>query len=510
MPLYKWQLMENFSQLKNSNRRDIGFIVFLVASFFFLVYNLEKSSDGLLNTSFNVEQTPTFLTHKEETSSVLVIIAHGFGGSSNFMKSLSNSIATAGHRTVRFDLLGHGINPVAFSGDVSNSEGPSVQFINQLNSVIDFYKIKFSPSHIVLVGHSMATDIIIRTAATRRDITSLIALSAYTNKKLTEKIPNIFVLNGEWENNLVKKTKELFISSGIKNPELNKIYYEPKTNYLRKMSSIKNSEHVGILYMPNTQKEIGEWFIELGLSERPHQINHIGLLLLCTLFNLLVLFLCLIRFFPKKKSFGLTLYKTRFFTFIIIVLLLPFLQFINLFKATNFPVFNYLITFFFIVGILSYFLTPVSFRKVVIDSFNVYSFFFLIFFFVGLFGYIIDNYVSTFIGDGGRINIFCFFLVPCFLFSLSAQKLYQVKNYWVYLNIFKLSIVISLGVAIFLNFDDLFLLSYAILILLLYWILFGFLSSLFNRRYFYFLSNSLSNGVILAWTLSTTLPLYSL
>ena len=73
--------MANFFQLKNSNRIDICFIVFLVASFFFLVYNLEKSSDGLLNTSFNVKQTPTFLTHKEETSSVLVIIAHGFGGS---------------------------------------------------------------------------------------------------------------------------------------------------------------------------------------------------------------------------------------------------------------------------------------------------------------------------------------------------------------------------------------------------------------------------------------------
>ena len=502
--------MAKFSQLKNSNRIDIVFIVFLVASFFFLVYNLEKSSDGLLNTSFNVKQTPTFLTHKEETSSVLVIIAHGFGGSSNFMKSLSNSIATAGHRTVRFDLLGHGINPVAFSGDVSNSEGPSVQFINQLNSVIDFYKIKFSPSHIVLVGHSMATDIIIRTAATRRDITSLIALSAYTNKKLTEKIPNILVLNGEWESNLVKKTKELFISSGIKNPELNKIYNEPKTNYLRKMSSIKNSEHVGILYMPTTQKEIGQWFVELGLSKHPHKINHIGLLLVCTILNLFFLFLFILRFFPQKKTFVLTIHKTKLFAFIIGVLLLPFLQFIIPFNATSFPVFNYLMTFFFIVGILLYFVTPVSFEKTVIDSFNVYSFFFLIFFFIGLFGYFIDNYISTFIGDGGRIYIFCLLLVPCLCFSLSLQKIYQEKNHWLYVNLVKFSIVVSLGISVFLNFDDLFLLSYAILILLLYWIFFGFLSSLFNRRNLYLLSNSCSNGVVLAWTLSTTLPLYSL
>ena len=503
--------MANFSQLKNSNRIDIGFIVFLVALFFFLVYNLEKSSDGLVNTSFNVKQTPTFLTHKEKTTSVLVIIAHGFGGSSNFMKSLSNSIATAGHRTVRFDLLGHGINPVAFSGDVSNSEGPSVQFINQLNSVIDFYKIKFSPSHIVLVGHSMATDIIIRTAASRRDITSLIALSAYTNEKLTEKIPNILVLNGEWENNLVKKTKELFISSGIKNPELNKIYNEPKTNFLRKMSSIKNSEHVGILYMPNTQKEIGQWFVELGLSELPHKINHIGLLLVFIILNLFFLFLLILRFFPQKKTLVLTIHKTKLFAFIIIVVLvLPFLQFIIPFKVTSFPVFDYLMIFFCIVGMLSYFLTPVSFEKTVIDSFNVYSFFFLIFFFLGLFGYFIDNYISTFIGDGGRIYIFGLLLVPCLCFSLSFQKIYQVKNHWLYVNLIKLSIVVSLGIAVFLNFDDLFLLSYAILLLLLYWILFGFLSSLFNRRHFNLLSNSFSNGIVLAWTLSTTLPLYSL
>ena len=167
-------------------------------------------------------------------------------------------------------------------------------------------------------------------------------------------------------------------------------------------------------------------------------------------------------------------------------------------------------TFLFIVGILSYFVTPVSFEKTVIDSFNVYSFFFLIFFFVGLFGYFIDNYISTFIGDGGRIYIFCLLLVPCLFFSLSLQKIYQVKNHWLYVNLIKFSIVVSLGISVFLNFDDLFLLSYAILILLLYWILFGFLSSLFNRRNLYLLSNSCSNGVVLAWTLSTTLPLYSL
>jgi hypothetical protein len=356
----------------------------------------------------------------------------------------------------------------------------------------------------------MATDIIIRTAGSRTDITSLIALSAYTNKKLTEKIPNILVLNGEWENNLVKNTKELFINSGIKNPELNKIYTEPKTNYLRKMSSIKNSEHVGILYMPNTQKEIGEWFVDLGLSERPHKINYIGLLLTCTLLNLFTLFLFILKLFPKKKSYVLTLYKTRFFAFIIVVLLLPFLQFITPFKPTNFPVFNYLITFFCIVGLLSYFLTPVSFRKTVIDSFNVYSFLFLIFFFIGLFGYFIDNYISTFIGDGGRFYIFCLLLVPCLWLSLSFQKIYQVKNHWLFLNLIKLSIVVSLGIAVFLYFDDLFLLSYAVLILVLYWILFGFLSSLFNRHHFFLLSNSLANGVVLAWTLSTTLPLYTL
>jgi len=58
------------------------------------------------------------------------------------------------------------------------------------------------------------------------------------------------------------------------------------------------------------------------------------------------------------------------------------------------------------------------------------------------------------------------------------------------------------------GFEELFLLGYAIILLIAFWLVFGFLSHYFIKRLGSFLSVSIANGFTLAWTLATAIPTY--
>ena len=72
----------------------------------------------------------------------------------------------------------------------------------------------------------------------------------------------------------------------------------------------------------------------------------------------------------------------------------------------------------------------------------------------------------------------------------------------------KLFFLISLIFPMLLNFNNLFLLGYTIILLIAFWLVFGFLAHNLFRRVGYFLSIALANGVTLAWTMATAIPTY--
>ena len=82
------------------------------------------------------------------------------------------------------------------------------------------------------------------------------------------------------------------------------------------------------------------------------------------------------------------------------------------------------------------------------------------------------------------------------------------SNGWIIGNIFKLFLIISLSVSIWLNISQLFIMGYAILLFLAFALIFGFLANIISRKYNNTLSSGLANGIALAWTFSTALPLY--
>jgi hypothetical protein len=200
----------------------------------------------------------------------------------------------------------------------------------------------------------------------------------------------------------------------------------------------------------------------------------------------------------------------RFFSINIIACALPPLIVYNFtFKFVNFPAHNHLINQMILISIILFFsLPPTHFRELT-KSFNFPLFTFLFILFCIIFGSILDSYVSSFLLTGTRVPLFFSCLIGSIPLMVLMQMYYDnYSNGWIVGNIFKLFLIISLSASILLNISQLFIMGYAILLFLAFALIFGFLANIIGRKYINTLSSGLANGIALAWTFSTALPLY--
>ena len=100
-------------------------------------------------------------------------------------------------------------------------------------------------------------------------------------------------------------------------------------------------------------------------------------------------------------------------------------------------------------------------------------------------------------------------IIACIPISFLVDSYYINKSsIFIKSTITKTSLIISLCLAIYLNFEELFLLGYAIILLIAFWLVFGFLSHYFIKRLGSFLYVSIDNVFSLAWTLATAITTY--
>ena len=113
------------------------------------------------NSGSNIEIIKSIRPSKE-----FVIIGHGFAGSKEMMRQIAYDVANAGSNAVLFDFIGHGSNPHKLINQPTEITGTTQQLVNQLSDIIKFIYEKFGNEiSISLVGHSMASDIVIRASA---------------------------------------------------------------------------------------------------------------------------------------------------------------------------------------------------------------------------------------------------------------------------------------------------------------------------------------------------------
>jgi pimeloyl-ACP methyl ester carboxylesterase len=138
---------------------------------------LEKARQDINFTRLEVGETPIIHYAKAGADGPVVVIAHGFAGSQQMMQGYALPLARAGYRVYAFDFLGHGRHTLPMSGDVSSVDGTTRLLVEQTNEVID--EVIQDDVAFALLGHSMATDILVRVAAESSDIGPVVLLSAF-------------------------------------------------------------------------------------------------------------------------------------------------------------------------------------------------------------------------------------------------------------------------------------------------------------------------------------------
>ncbi|MGF1503300.1 MAG: alpha/beta hydrolase [Paracoccaceae bacterium] len=201
----------------------------------------------------------------------VIVVAHGFAGSRQLMEPFSVTLARNGYLVVAFDFAGHGRNPVPLAGDVSSTDGATRNLLAEIDAVVAAADaLAPDGTSVGLLGHSMATDIVIRRAVGRDDIAATVAVSTgpWTIEELvTPDAPrNLLLIAGDLEGGLKEPSLEAVRLSAGEPVSEGVTYGAPADGSARRAVWADGVEHVGVLYSRESLAEALAWFD--GVFER--------------------------------------------------------------------------------------------------------------------------------------------------------------------------------------------------------------------------------------------------
>jgi len=231
-----------------------------VAAIATALWQLERFRAGLTITHAQVDGTPVSVYHRNAVETApAVILTHGFAGSRQLMEAYALTLARAGYVAVSFDFHGHGRNPQPMSGDVTQLDGTTRRLMAQIGQITDFtLSLPETNGALALLGHSMASDIIVRQARQDPRIKAVIAISMFSQAVTEAQPANLLVITGEWETFLraeALKAARLSNAQAVEGRTIGGL----AAGTARRVVVAPNVEHVGVLYSPTGLREARAW-----------------------------------------------------------------------------------------------------------------------------------------------------------------------------------------------------------------------------------------------------------
>ena len=226
------------------------------------LFQLRSATDGLNISRATVGETPvTVFRPASNGSAPVVVIAHGFAGSQQLMQPFAVTLARNGYIAVTFDFLGHGRNPAPMRGDITEGKTITSELLKELGQVAAYAgKLSSSDHRLAVLGHSMASDIVVRYAQTTPDVTATVAVSVFSPVATATSPRNLLVIVGALE-------PSMLIDEGLRIAGLatggKAIAGETSGNFAdgtaRRMILARGVEHIGVLYSRDSMSEALSW-----------------------------------------------------------------------------------------------------------------------------------------------------------------------------------------------------------------------------------------------------------
>lgn len=474
--------------------------VLALAAIVMSIFVLESARHDVDITYFDVGATPVTQYARIDADGPVVVVAHGFAGSQQMMQGYALPLARAGYRVFAFEFLGHGRHSEPMSGDVTTVDGTTRLLVDQTNAVIDAVA---DPDQLVAVlGHSMATDVLVRVAADRDNVGPIVLVSAFSQVIDADTPNNLLLITGAWEAGLRAFGEK---AAQMVDPDASEGETVTNGRVTRRAIAAPFSEHVSVLHSRVGRAEALAW-LDRGFA-RTSDITILpsGWAILGLLGGLVILFRPIAARLPQRDIVTLPMSLTK----IAIATLIPMLV-APVFAVPLTPSFlpvlvaDYLVLHLFIFGILQLALLWMWGARLARPSIVAIG---LLLLWACVFGFALDRYAANFWPTSERIWIIAMMLIGAVPYMLADAVLTTSATVWRRL-ILRTGFLVSLGIAVALDFEGLFFLIMIAPVLALYYLVFGTMGRNVAARAGP-VSSGLALGCVLAWALGVSFPLFA-
>jgi hypothetical protein len=460
---------------------------------------LEGARRGLEFTNLHVGPTPvTRIT--DGSGGPPVVVAHGFAGSRQMMLGYGQVLAQAGYTVHIFDFEGHGRHPIPMSGDVNAIEGTTRLLVEQTLNVIDFARNGDTP--VALLGHSMATDVLVRSAAEAEGVGPLVLLSAFSLAITPERPRNMLLITGAWEPGLRDFALE---AARMVDPQAGYGDVAQEGGVIRRAVLAPMAEHVSILHSRVGRKEALNWLNRYYERDQSATVPQTGWALLLLLAAITALAAPLARLWPKHPAPAQRIGAGGLAAATLLPALVAPAVAVPL-DTGVLPVLvaDYLALHLLVYGVVQ--LAVLARLGRVSGRLHLPAIAAIIVLALGVFGFALDRYGANFWPTGQRLWIIAALAIGTLPFMLGDSLLASGAPLWQRIAA-RVVFLGSLAIAIVLDFDRLFFLAMIAPVILLFWLTIGAIGRAFSRRLGP-ISAGVALGLVLAWALGVSFPLF--
>lgn len=471
---------------------------------------LEGMRSGIDIRTSTVGTTPvTVYRLPDAAPAPAVVIAHGFAGSRQLMEAFALTLARAGYVAVSFDFEGHGRNPVPMSGDVTRVDGTTQLLMTETGRVTDFaLALPGVDGRVALLGHSMASDVIVRQTLADPRVSATVAISMFSEAVIATAPQRLIAISGAWE---AKLRAEALRVLRLVDPEATEGETVRNGEVVRRAVAAPNVEHVGVLYSATSLREARDWLDETYGRTSATPLATTGGWIALLLAGLLGLVWPLAGLLARPAGPPATPIAPRDYWTALATGSLATPLFLWPVELNLLPVLvaDYLALHLLVFGALV--LSLLLWRGYRPGGWQLLVGVFLTLYGIGVFGLALDRYVASFVPHAGRLPIIAAISIGAIAYMLADTWLAGAGSapLWRRLTT-KLGFFLSLSIAVALDSEGLFFLLIILPVILLYFAVFGSMAGWLGRRSGAVGSIGVALGLILAWSLGVSFPMFAL
>ena len=489
--------------------KNIVLFLFALIAIASSIYHLEDARRGVETIVVSIGKTPATLYELPDTDGPMVVVAHGFAGSRQLMQAYSLTLADAGYRVLAFDFEGHGRNPVPMSGDVTSIDGTTRLLVEETRRVIaKARELDEQQAGIALLGHSMATDVLIRAALAEAEagspVDTLVAISMFSEAITDTEPPSLLVINGQWESRLREPAlaQLKLVDSDAQEGET-----AVKDNVVRRVVAAPHVEHVSVLYSTYALRETLTWMNGVYDRTSETKVAAIGGWILLLLAGIVLLFRPLVSCLPKAYAVQATIpVRTYLLAVFVPMVITPLLALLPDFGFLPVLVADYLMLHLALFGLLQLLIVRPNLKSGVLPA--LAGAILLSLWGIAVFGFALDRYAASFLPIAGRLAIIGVLSLGTVLFMLSDAVITQSGSGSLWRRLLaRCALIVSLMAAAFIAPDRLIFLLLILPVLVLFYVVHGLMGRWTAQRCGPWAAG-IGLGVCLAWALGVSFPLF--